>query len=102
MSAPESQAPVQGQVLIILNDNLDTGELEIGGIQRPLEYSDSSPAHRVGKFLADNMQQIVAAAAAGVQIAPDEEDDQPRIITGERERTIVTETGRRDLLADDK
>lgn len=94
----QEKAPVQGQVLIILNDNLDTGELEIGGIQRPLEYSDTSPAHRVGKFLADNMQQIVAAAAAGARIAPDEddEDDQPQIIGPDRERTIVV-PDQRDL-----
>ena len=75
------------QVLIILMDNPSTGELEIGGIQRPLEFNPKSPAHVVGKFLADHMQEIIAAAQS--EAAVNKPDVGESIIGPDRERTIV-------------
>lgn len=75
------------QVLIILMDNPSTGELEIGGIQRPLEFNPKSPAHVVGKFLAEHMQEIIAAAQS--EAAVNKPDVGESIIGPDRERTIV-------------
>lgn len=75
------------QVLIILMDNPSTGELEIGGIQRPLEFNPKSPAHVVGKFLAEHMQEIIAAAQSEAEI--NKPDVGESIIGPDRERTIV-------------
>jgi len=84
-------------VVIVLQDNLRTGELEIGGVQKPIEFNPRSAAHVVGKFLAENMDQILAAAAS--QAAVNRPDAGESIIGPDRERTIVVESGRRDLLA---
>ena len=75
------------QVLIILMDNPSTGELEIGGIQRPLEFNPKSPAHVVGKFLAEHMQEIIAAAQSEASV--NKPDVGESIIGPDRERTIV-------------
>ena len=75
------------QVLIILMDNPSTGELEIGGIQRPLEFNPKSPAHVVGKFLAEHMQEIIAAAQS--EAAVNKPDVGESIIGPDRERPIV-------------
>lgn len=75
------------QVLIILMDNPSTGELEIGGIQRPLEFNPKSPAHVVGKFLAEHMQEIIVAAQS--EAAVNKPDVGESIIGPDRERTIV-------------
>ena len=75
------------QVLIILQDNPQTGELDVGGVQRPTEFNPKSPAHVVGKFIAENLNQIVMAAAhASRANAPDVGES---IIGPDRERTIV-------------
>lgn len=74
------------QVLIILHDNPETGELEIGGVQRPVEFNPKSPAHVVGKWIADNLEQIVLAVS---QPRVNEPDVGPSIIGPDREHTIV-------------
>lgn len=80
----EAQPP---QVLIILMDNPSTGELEIGGIQRPLEFNPQSPAHVVGKFLAEHMHEVIAAAQSVAAV--NKPDVGESIIGPDRERTIV-------------
>jgi hypothetical protein len=87
MSEQDDKQPQAPQVLVILQDNLATGELEIGGIQRPLEFNPNSPAHVVGKFLSENMEQICVAAVASQRPAT------PDVIDGDRERTIVLPGG---------
>lgn len=80
------------QVLIILQDNLSTGELDVGGVQRPSEFNAKSPAHVVGKFIAENLDQIIIAAqhaAAGL----DRPDVGESIIGPDRERTIILPPG---------
>jgi len=78
------------QVLIILQDNPETGDLDIGGVQRPSEHNPKSPAHIVGKWIAEHMDDIVRQAAAesrGQTInAPDVGES---IIGPDRERTLL-------------
>ena len=74
------------QVLIILQDNPETGELDVGGVQRPLEFNPKSPAHVVGKWIAENLAEIVVAAS-NPQV--NEPDTGPSIIGPDREHTIV-------------
>lgn len=52
------------QFVLILQDNPDTNELEIAGVQKPEQFDEKSPAHIVGKFLADNMASVVEVARA--------------------------------------
>lgn len=92
----QNKAP---RVVLIFQDNLVTGELDIGGVQAPQEFNPKSPAHVVGRFLAENMEQLILAAANQGVSKPDVGES---IIGPDRERTIITETGRRDLLADEK
>lgn len=75
------------QVLIILQDNPATGELDVGGVQRPTEFNPESPAHVVGKFIAENLEQIISAARQSAQVnVPDVGES---IIGPDRERTII-------------
>lgn len=76
------------QVLIILQDNPATGELDVGGVQRPSEHNPKSPAHIVGKWIAEHLEEIILAAtqpATGI----DEPDVGASIIGPDRERTII-------------
>lgn len=50
------------QFVLILQDNPETGELDIAGVQKPEAFDDKSPAHIVGKFLADNIQSVIEVA----------------------------------------
>lgn len=74
--------PIGPSVMLILTDNLSTGELEVACFQRPSETKAGSPAHTVGKWLTENLQQIVSAAANRPDVGQS-------IIGPDRERTIV-------------
>ena len=79
---------VTPQVLIILQDNPATGELEIGGVQRPLEFNPKSPAHVVGQWISEHLDQICTVAAARLA-GLDRPDVGESIIGPDRERTII-------------
>lgn len=50
------------QFVLILQDNPETGELDIAGVQKPEQIDDTSPAHIVGQFLANNIAEVVEVA----------------------------------------
>ena len=75
------------QFILILQDNAETGELDIAGAQRPEAYDPNSPAHRVGKFIHDNLDQLVALAAGGAQAAAAAATNEA--VIAEREKTIL-------------
>ena len=50
------------QFVLILQDNPETGELDIGGVQRPEAFDETSPSHVVGAFIRDNLELIVQQA----------------------------------------
>lgn len=78
------------QVLIVLQDNLETGDLDIGGVQRPHEHNPNSPAHIVGKWIAEHMDDIVAQAALESRDRTINMPDVGESIIGpDRERTII-------------
>ena len=52
------------QFVLILQDNPETGELDIGGVQRPEAFDETSPAHTVGAFIRDNLESIIEQAQA--------------------------------------
>ena len=89
---------VSTRVLIIIMDNPQTGELEVAGVQEPQEFNPKSPAHIVGKFIAENMQEIIAAAAMSARV--NSPDVGQSIIGPDRERTIVASGNREILLGD--
>jgi len=86
MSAQEE--PVRRRALIILEDNIDTGNLDVDGIVQPEQHDPKSPAHIVAKFIADNMDELVLAAATGGQRVTSPDVGEP-IIGPDREHTIV-------------
>lgn len=86
MSADDSQ-PIGPSVMLILTDNLSTGELEVACFQRPSEHKPGSPAHTVGKWLNDNLSEIIETARASA--AANRPDVGQSIIGPDRERTIV-------------
>lgn len=88
MSETNTQEIKPPQVVIILQDNLTTGELDVGGVQHPSEHNPKSPAHVVGKWIAENFEQIIAAAAASAA-GVDRPDVGESIIGPDRERTII-------------
>lgn len=79
--------PIGPSVMLILTDNLSTGELEVACFQRPSETKAGSPAHTVGKWLTENLQQIVSAAASSA--AANRPDVGQSIIGPDRERTVI-------------
>lgn len=62
--ALDAAPAVKNQFVLILQDNPETGELDIAGTQAPAQFVETSPAHIVGQFIAENLNDIVAAAAA--------------------------------------
>ena len=50
------------QFMLILQDNTETGELDIAGTRAPEEFHPLSPAHIVGKYLQANINAILDAA----------------------------------------
>ena len=61
VTIPDAQ-PVAHQFLLVMVDNPATGELEVGGTQQPIEFNPNSPAHIVGRFIKDNLAQIIEVA----------------------------------------
>lgn len=64
---PISEAPM---LVIVLQDNLQTGEIEIAGVQRPAAFDNTSATHVVGRWLSTRMEQIVEAARSATSPAP--------------------------------
>jgi len=48
--------------ILVLQDNPDTGELEVYGQQRPQEFAAASPSHVVGWFLQNHIMEVVELA----------------------------------------
>lgn len=65
-AAIEATPEVKRQFILVLQDNPETGMLDVAGSQAPAEFDGVSPAHIVGKFIADNLDAIIAAAANDV------------------------------------
>ena len=84
------EQPTVPSVLIVLQDNVATGEIEIGGMQRPLEFNPASAAHVIGKFIAEHIGEICAAAMQETKAnSPDVGES---VIGPDRERTLVLPT----------
>ena len=58
----ESAPPLAHRMVILFEDNLATGEIEVEAHLHPPEVNLNSPAHVVGMYLRDNIEQIVLAA----------------------------------------
>lgn len=104
----EAVAPEGGSMfMLILKDGVEPNSVDIAGLQRPEEYNPQSPAHVIGAWLRENFEEVAARArqaeferqakAAFAKAAPNDPDSvpadetsAPRIITDERERTIVS------------
>ena len=63
------EQPVQHQFLLVMMDNPATGEIEVGGTQQPIEFNRLSPSHVVGRFIQNNLEQIVAVAVQEAKMA---------------------------------
>jgi hypothetical protein len=50
------------QFVLILQDNPETGELDIAGVQKPDQFDGKSPAHIVGQFLQNNIESVIEVA----------------------------------------
>lgn len=61
--ALDAAPAVKNQFVLILQDNPETGALDVAGTQAPAEFIETSPAHIVGRFIQENLEAIVAAAA---------------------------------------
>ena len=57
------------QFTLILQDNPETGQLDIAGCRAPEAFAPNSPAHIVGRFLQQNFEQVIIAAKAEWDIA---------------------------------
>ena len=99
MDAAEEQ-PRAPQFLLVLQDNLATGEVEVGGAQQPLEFDPRSPSHVIGLYIREHLQEIFLAAQTEASQASRDEVraraaglDQPdvgeSILGPDRERTIL-------------
>lgn len=65
MTEVQAQVPqVKYQFLLVLQDNLESGNLDIAGVQKPEEFKPNSPAHVVGRFIQNNLGLIINAARA--------------------------------------
>jgi hypothetical protein len=78
--------PLSPQFLLVLQDNPETGELDVAGAQRPQQHDDKSPAHIVGRWIHDNLAEIVEVARRSA--APVDQ----KVITDERHRTIIVDS----------
>lgn len=56
------EQPKPHQFMLVMCDNPATGELEVGGTQQPIEFNRNSPAHVVGRFIQNNLAQIIEVA----------------------------------------
>lgn len=96
MSAPEYDGH---EFVMILREGKDaTGAptLEAAGVIRPEPLDLNHPVHRVGHFVAANINAIAAAAMQMGSVPTKEQNPaEPQVITGDRERTIVLPPGAR-------
>ena len=78
--------------MLILADSGMDSELQIAGSQHPFEMNEKSPAHLVGKWLRDHLEEIIFEVRLAITKAKDaaaHDAQAKQIITGDRERTIV-------------
>ena len=99
--------PYEGpEVILILRDGEGGQTIEMAGVTRPEQFDPKSPAHVVGKFIAENVATLVILASQGSQLVqPDPVDEPaisglPEIIGPDRERTIIVPDDRQLRLFD--
>lgn len=63
-AAEQASPDIKNQFILVLQDNPETGMLDVAGAQKPEAFDATSGAHIVGKFIHDNLDAIVAAASA--------------------------------------
>lgn len=78
------------QFVLVLQDA--DGKIEIAGVQRPEQFDGSLISHVVGRWLADNINQVVRFAMEEHRRSSEE----PVVIDGDRERTILLPPGAAD------
>ena len=87
----QDTAPRRPEFVLIIQDSVNPGEVNLGGAQYPAEFDPKSPAHVIGRFFQQNMElllEIARSQAAGPKpilnlLAPSQE------VIGEREKTII-------------
>lgn len=66
--APDGVSPPQ--FVLVLQDNVHTGEVEVAGVQRPEAFDNTSAAHVIGGWIKENLGQIFEAARGATAVQP--------------------------------
>lgn len=79
--------PLNSFMVILQDDPANPGHVNVGGTQTPPEFQPRSAAHVVGRFIQNNLSDIILAAQYD-WLAKNRKPD-AQVITGDRERTIL-------------
>jgi hypothetical protein len=58
------------QFVLVFQDNLQTGEIDIAGVQRPEAFDNTSPTHVFGRWMQQNLPALIEAARGATAVFP--------------------------------
>ena len=76
------------EAAIVLRDG-EGQTLEVACLTHPEQYDSKSASHRMAAWLGRNWEALTDMAQQGVIFEKREKPEQPAVIDGERERTII-------------